>query len=101
LVKKPTPFLPDMGKHILTWYNLQSKENFLTMKGSDKLLIYNKLKEICKEKDISIASVEKKAGLGNGTITKWNSSKPTIDNLKAVADVLEINIMNFLDDTER
>lgn len=70
------------------------------MKGSDKLLIYDKIKEVCKEKGISIASVEKKAGLGNGAITKWNNSSPTIDNLKAVADVLEFDVVDFLDNTK-
>lgn len=69
------------------------------MKGSDKLLIYDKVKEICKEKNISISSVEKKAGLGNGAITKWNNSSPTVDKLKAVTDVLEIDMAEFLDDT--
>lgn len=64
------------------------------------MLIYDKIKEICKEKNISIASVEKKAGLGNGAITKWNSSSPTVDNLKTVADVLEIDVTEFLDDTK-
>ena len=56
------------------------------------MLIYDKVKEICKEKCISIASVEKKAGLGNGAITKWNSSSPTIENLKSVADVLGVTV---------
>lgn len=64
------------------------------------MLIYDKVKKICKEKCISIASVEKRAGLGNGAITKWNNSSPTIDKLKAVADVLEIDVADFLDDTK-
>lgn len=65
------------------------------------MLIYDKVKEICKEKNISISSVEKKAGLGNGAITKWNNSSPTVDKLKAVADVLEIDVSIFLNDTTK
>lgn len=56
------------------------------------MFIYEKIKEICKLKGISPASVEKKAGLGNGTINKWNTFSPSIKNLKAVADVLEISV---------
>lgn len=55
-------------------------------------MIYDKIKEICKEKGVSPSSVEKKAGLGNGAVTKWNDFSPSVKNLKAVADVLEISV---------
>lgn len=60
------------------------------------MLIYDRIKEICKEKGISASSVEKKAGLGNGAIAKWNNFSPSVKNLKAVADVLEISIDELL-----
>lgn len=59
-------------------------------------MIYDKIKEICKKKGMSISSVEEKAGLGNGTITKWNTSSPTVENLKAVADVLKVRVSKLL-----
>lgn len=62
------------------------------MKGSDNLLIYDRIKEICKVKGISPSSVEKKAGLGNGAITKWNAFSPSVKNLKAVADILGVSV---------
>lgn len=62
------------------------------MKGSDNLLIYDRIKEICKDKGVSPSSVEKKAGLGNGAITKWNAFSPSVKNLKAVADILNVSI---------
>lgn len=61
------------------------------MKEGDYLL-YDKIKEICKQKGISPASIEKKAGLSNGSINKWNTVSPTIKNLKAVADVLGVTV---------
>ena len=70
-------------------------ECFLYMKGDD-ILIYDKIKEICKSKGISVASVEKEAGLSNGTISKWNSSSPTIENLNAVAKVLNVTVDSLL-----
>lgn len=67
------------------------------MKGSDKLLIYDRIKEICNDKGVSPSSVEKKAGLGNGAITKWNSVSPNVKNLKAVADILGVSVDELLD----
>lgn len=56
------------------------------------MLIYDKIKEICQEKGVSVRQVEINAGLPNGSISKWNDSSPTVKNLKAVADVLKIKI---------
>lgn len=59
-------------------------------------MIYDTIKEVCKEKGITIASVEKKANLSNGTISKWNKSSPTVDKLQAVAVVLKVKIEKLL-----
>lgn len=64
-------------------------------KGSDNL-IYDKIKEICEKKGVSVGSVERQAGLGNGAISKWNTSSPTIEKLQAVADVLKVNINKLI-----
>lgn len=66
------------------------------MKRGEKM-IYDKIKEICKEKGISVSSLEKKANLSNGAISKWNVSAPTVGNLKAVADVLKVKVDKLLD----
>lgn len=55
-------------------------------------MLYDKIKEICKQKGLSVAFVEKEAGLSNGTISKWNDSSPTLKNLKAAADILGIPV---------
>lgn len=59
-------------------------------------MIYDRIKEICEKKGISVGSVEKQAGLGNGAISKWNTSSPTIDKLKAVADVLKVSVNKLI-----
>ena len=59
-------------------------------------MLYDKIKEICKAKGISISAVEKEAGLGNGAISKWNNSSPTVDNLQAVANVLKVTMDELL-----
>lgn len=65
------------------------------MKGS-VYLIYETVKEFCDKKGISIAKLEKKAGLGNGTISGWKNSYPRIDSVKAVADVLNVKVDTLL-----
>lgn len=54
--------------------------------------IYDKVKEICEEKGVSVRQVEVSAGLKNGAISKWNESSPTVKSLKAVADVLKVKV---------
>lgn len=55
-------------------------------------MIYDTIKDLCKERGISVTSVEKKAGLSNGAISKWNDSSPTVDKLNAVAKVLNVKV---------
>ena len=74
--------------------------------------IYEKIKEISDKKKLSIGYVNDKAGLSNKAIYGWKKSIPKADNLKKVADVLNVstdyllgrsNIMNptvFEDFTE-
>lgn len=59
-------------------------------------MIYDNIKKLCKEIDISISQLEKEAGLGNGTISGWKKSMPRIDSLQAVAAVLNVNVEKLL-----
>ena len=60
-------------------------------------MIYNKIRDICKEEGMSVAAVEKKAGLSNGAISKWNNSTPSAENLNSVAKILKVKIDKLLD----
>ena len=57
-----------------------------------------KIKELCKEKNITIAALELKLGFGKCTIAKWKTSNPTVDKLKKVADYFEVPIEYFLEE---
>lgn len=56
-----------------------------------------KIKELCKNQNISIAKLERMAGLGNGTIGKWEkfSRKPKHEHLKSIADILSVSISDL------
>ena len=52
------------------------------------MYIYDKIKKICKEKGLSVTYVEKKAELGNGLISKWNDSVPSVANFEKSSEHL-------------
>lgn len=60
------------------------------------MLIYDNVKKFCRENGVSIAAVEKQAGLSNGAISKWNKSSPTVEKLQAVAKTLECSVDELL-----
>ena len=64
------------------------------------MYIYDKIKKICKKKGMSVTYVEKKAELGNGLISKWNDSVPSVANLKKVASILEVTVDELIGDEE-
>lgn len=62
--------------------------------------MYQIIKKLCESNDISIFSLERKLGFGNGTISRWGTSSPTIANLKKVADYFEVTIEELLEEKE-
>lgn len=62
-------------------------------------MIYDRIKDLCKAKGVSINYVEKTAGLSNGIISKWNSCSPTVENVQAVAKVLGCTVDELLAET--
>ena len=50
---------------------------------------------------MSFIFVEKKAELGNGLISKWNDSVPSVANLKKVANILEVTVDELIGDEDK
>lgn len=59
-------------------------------------MLLEKIIKLCEEKNISVARLEKEAGLGNATVRGWAKSEPTVKNLKAVADILGVSVDELL-----
>lgn len=57
-------------------------------------MVYENLKAICTEKNITFKQIEDKAELGRGCLSRWKDEKvsPNIETLKKVANVLEVDI---------
>lgn len=59
-------------------------------------MIYENIKSIAQEKGISIAQIEKMAGLGNGIIGKWRNSNPSIASLFKIAAALDVPVESLV-----
>lgn len=59
-------------------------------------MLYEKISKICKERGISIARLEREAGLGNATVRGWSTSSPTVETLSKVAKYLGVGIEELL-----
>ena len=58
--------------------------------------IYDRVKARADEKKITIAALEVKAGIANGTIGGWRTGKPLAETLQKVANALECDINDLL-----
>lgn len=60
-------------------------------------MLYEKIKALCAERGISIARLERDAGIANGVIDGWITGFPNIKTLKAVADTLQVSVDELID----
>ena len=54
--------------------------------------LYTNILAICRQREITIAELERAAGLGNGVVRKWNDASPTLRTVIAVADYLGVTL---------
>lgn len=50
----------------------------------------DRIKELCKQKGITIAELERKCEIGNGIIARWKKSKPSFERVAKVANFLGV-----------
>lgn len=60
--------------------------------------IYERIKEIAKEKKVTIDAIEKEANLGRGSLSKWNTVSPSVSNLMKVANILNVRIGDLIEE---
>ena len=61
-------------------------------------MIYENILDVAKKKKMSLNRIEKEANLSSGAIGKWKKSSPTVDNIKAVAKVLNVSVNTLIKD---
>ena len=56
-------------------------------------VLYQRIKQLCSRKGITIAKLESDLGFGNSSIKKWEkSSSPSIDKIVKVATYFDVSI---------
>lgn len=59
-------------------------------------MLFDNVLALCKERNISIARLEKESGLGNATVRGWEHGTPTIGTVKKVADYFGVTVDELL-----
>lgn len=60
-------------------------------------MIYENIVRIAKKRGMTLTEVERRAGFGQGIISKWKGDvNPTVRSLKKVADVLGCSVATLL-----
>lgn len=63
--------------------------------------LVKKIQSLCKEKKVSIAELERRTGISNGQIRKWDTSTPGIDKLEVIADYFDVSTDYLLGRTDK
>jgi transcriptional regulator with XRE-family HTH domain len=73
------------------------------LKRRDILTLYDKIKSMADDQNLSISYIEENTNLSNGSISKWKTNSPRVDSLNKVAKLLGCSL-DFLmyahDDTQ-
>ena len=59
-------------------------------------MLLKNIKTLCKQRNITLAELERFIGFGNGTVGRWDCKRPSIDRVKEVADYFGVTIDELL-----
>lgn len=62
--------------------------------------LYERIKQLAQAKKLTIAELERKIGISNGQIRKWQNQTPGVDKLKLVADYFGVTTDYLLGRTD-
>ena len=61
--------------------------------------IYDRIKELCKEKGITITGLEKELGFARGSLSKIDKNRPSIDRIQKLSNYFNKPVNYFTSDT--
>ncbi|HHX0240993.1 TPA: helix-turn-helix domain-containing protein [Enterococcus faecalis] len=64
-------------------------------------MLFDRVKELCKKRGISISELEDNVGFGKNTIYKWKNQSPKAETLQKVADYFDVSVDYLLGRTEK
>lgn len=59
-------------------------------------MLLTNIRHLCSKKPVSIAKLERETGIGNGTISRWDTSSPSIENVQKVAEYFGVTVDELL-----
>lgn len=65
------------------------------------MIISERVRILCKSRDITVAKLERDLDFGNGTIRNWDKSSPSVDKVQKVADYFKIPVSQILGEPSR
>lgn len=65
------------------------------------MTLLERIKELCLENSITLSSLEKTLSIGNGTLSRWDTSSPSIDKIQKVANHFNVSIDYLVGQGER
>lgn len=63
-------------------------------------MLYERITDLCKEKGISVASLEREVGMSRGSLCKIDTHKPNVEKMEKIADCLGTTIDYILKGTK-
>lgn len=63
-------------------------------------MLVENIRALCKGRELTLAELERKTGIGNGVIARWATSSPRVDNLAKVADYFGVTVDDLLSDND-
>lgn len=61
--------------------------------------VLNRIKEISKDRGLTLKEVARKAGIGENSIYKWKTTSPSTKSLEKVAKVLGVTVEDLMSDS--
>ena len=61
-------------------------------------MVYENVKQLCIDHNISIAAMEREAGLTNGTVNGWKRKNPSWGSLEKIAKYFDITISKLVEE---
>ena len=59
-------------------------------------MLLENIMRLCQQKPISIAKLERQTGISNGTIRRWDTVSPSLENVRKVADFFGVTVDSLL-----
>ena len=75
--------------------NVKMLNEIIHVRKRVKNLIYDRIKELCAKKGISIYRLEKDLSFSSCSICKWKTSTPSVDKVQKVANYFGVTV-NYL-----